>query len=497
LEQLVAEGPPSPERAIDITRQILDGLAFAHGRGVVHRDLKPANVFLQTISEKRDHVKLLDFGLAKFLETEDDEKSTTTLTKAGTIFGTPAYMAPEQCMGSPADERADVYCVGVMLFELITGRRPFIGTSRSELMKAHVVAPVPPLASIRPGIIVAPELEAVVQRALGKEPADRYPDAAVMLTAIERIPNPPVRLGNAPAGNGKSAALSTAATMADSPAAARPSGPGTAAMTTPAVPPAVRGASRPMTRPATPIGRRPSRIAAFFRTVFVLLLALGTVAGVLYFALNHAARVRAPEDVEPAGRTDGPGGSSATEDEVRDEGTASPDEAADDPDVAGDEGADENEGLEQLPAPSVRAAARDPWRRGVPRALSVYKRRVNAGAKLGRRNRRAIMSWSREHPADVRPHLLLARAYMNLNWRGDAIERYQRAYRMDSSSRGDRTMLRDLLNIVPHGGSGRAAANAIVEIYGAEARSEVQTRIARAPAGSASRAAYERLRSRL
>ncbi len=190
LEELVRADPMEPERALSLARQILVGLAFAHQKGIAHRDLKPANVFLTRMPDGTDHVKLLDFGLARVVqnETEDDEP---TLTKRGVVFGTPAYMSPEQASGSPVDERSDVYSAAVLIFELLAGRRPFLGETRAELLRAHLTAPVPRLASVRPELRVSPALHALLDVAMAKEPADRYRDARDMLAAFDQV-GPPV-----------------------------------------------------------------------------------------------------------------------------------------------------------------------------------------------------------------------------------------------------------------------------------------------------------------
>ena len=112
LADLLKEGPLPLWRALDIARQLLRGLAFAHGKGIVHRDLKPANVFLQELPDQADHVRLLDFGMVKFLEKADSGPMADTLTRVGVVFGTPAYMSPEQAKGGPADARTDVYAAG-------------------------------------------------------------------------------------------------------------------------------------------------------------------------------------------------------------------------------------------------------------------------------------------------------------------------------------------------------------------------------------------------
>jgi len=187
LFDLAAEGPLPPSRAIEIARQLLRGLAFAHARGIVHRDLKPGNIFLHEVSGLGETVKILDFGLAKFLE--GDPSSGAGLTRAGAIFGTPAYMAPEQASGQGADLRTDVYAAGVVLYELLAGRKPFVGTA-DEMIRQHLAAEVPPLVSLRPDLVPVPALEALLKRALEKDPARRFRDASEMLEALESIPAP-------------------------------------------------------------------------------------------------------------------------------------------------------------------------------------------------------------------------------------------------------------------------------------------------------------------
>ena len=197
LEKLLEDAPIEPSRAIDITHKILDGLAFAHDRKVVHRDLKPANVFLcrsdPEESIRGDKVKLLDFGLAKMLSIEDLSQDGT-LTRKGRIVGTPAYMAPEQITGVSLDVRADVYALGILLYEMLADRRPFLSERRSELLRAHLLEPVPPLSGARRGLVVHPQLEALVLKALAKDPNNRFADAREMLQALEALPPSPARM---------------------------------------------------------------------------------------------------------------------------------------------------------------------------------------------------------------------------------------------------------------------------------------------------------------
>lgn len=185
------EGPPSPAKALEIVRSIARGLAFAHTAGVLHRDLKPANVFLQELPDDPHHVKLLDFGLAKILADEEALEGEPTLTKAGTVIGTPAYMAPEQGAGQRVDARADVYSVGVLLFELLTGHPPFESDRRADLLRMHMVEPVPDPSALRPGLVLSDELDALLRKALAKGPGERYGDAAQLLEALDALPEAP------------------------------------------------------------------------------------------------------------------------------------------------------------------------------------------------------------------------------------------------------------------------------------------------------------------
>jgi serine/threonine-protein kinase len=212
LEDRITREPIDAERALDVTRQVLTGVAFAHARQIVHRDLKPANVFLLSSGSETMEAKVLDFGLAKFLSIEELSQEGT-LTRRGRVVGTPAYMAPEQITGVSLDLRADVYAVGIMLFELLADRRPFDSERRSKLLRAHLFEEVPKLASVRPGLVVDPALEAVVHRALAKDPADRYADAAELLQALEPFDGSAATLARAPRGRKRKRANSSSVVL--------------------------------------------------------------------------------------------------------------------------------------------------------------------------------------------------------------------------------------------------------------------------------------------
>lgn len=187
LEESLQDAPIAPERALTISRQLLEGLAFAHERQIVHRDLKPANVFLRMTPGGGEVVKILDFGLAKFLSI-DELSQDATLTRKGRIVGTPAYMAPEQITGVFLDVRADIYAAGIVLFEMFADRRPFDYERRSQLLRAHLFEEVPRLVDVRPGLEVHPALEKLIRKALEKDPGERYAQAGEMLEALAAVP---------------------------------------------------------------------------------------------------------------------------------------------------------------------------------------------------------------------------------------------------------------------------------------------------------------------
>lgn len=178
------EAPLDTPRAMKIARQVLDAVAFAHTQGIIHRDLKSPNILITKDESGLEHAWMLDFGLAKFFDKEKWSEEDT-LTAQGEIFGTPGYMSPEQASGVKVDARTDVYALGILLFELLTGRRPFVSKSRTELFKMHFLAPVPPLRDVHPGLEVPPHIESVIQKALAKKADDRFEDAAMMKAAFE------------------------------------------------------------------------------------------------------------------------------------------------------------------------------------------------------------------------------------------------------------------------------------------------------------------------
>ncbi len=163
------EAPLPPPRALMIAIQVAASLADAHAHGIIHRDLKPDNVMLQQRGKASDIVRVLDFGIAKL---RDDAHG---MTRAGDIMGTPQYIAPEQAKGDAIDGRTDVYALGCMLYEMLSGRLPFESDSVMALLAAHVSKPVIPISQRRPDLHIPPALDALVVAAMAKDPGLRPP----------------------------------------------------------------------------------------------------------------------------------------------------------------------------------------------------------------------------------------------------------------------------------------------------------------------------------
>ena len=183
LAERLRTGPLPVRKAIDFAVQIARGLAAAHDKGIVHRDLKPANVFVTAAG----HVKILDFGLARQAEAADagTAETRTVITDAGTVLGTAGYMAPEQVRAGPLDGRADLFSLGVVLYEMLSGRRAFHADTPAETMTAILREDPPDLTTIRADL--PPALERVVRHCLEKNPAERFQTARDVCFALETL----------------------------------------------------------------------------------------------------------------------------------------------------------------------------------------------------------------------------------------------------------------------------------------------------------------------
>ena len=156
-------------RAVPIALQCCAALGAAHAAGIVHRDMKPENVFLSIRGGEQDFVKIVDFGLAKMMDVDTRGDPSRKLTKTGTIFGSPQYMSPEQCKARRADHRADIYALGLVLYEMLTGRPCFDSPSFLECIDMHLNLMPPPLRERNPDTDAPPTLEAVIRRCLAKD----------------------------------------------------------------------------------------------------------------------------------------------------------------------------------------------------------------------------------------------------------------------------------------------------------------------------------------
>jgi predicted Ser/Thr protein kinase len=272
LKELIIERGPSPiPVAVNYARQILAALRFAHRNGVVHRDIKPHNVLV----DEDGRVKVTDFGIARAGASE--------MTEVGSIIGTAQYLSPEQARGAPVDDRSDLYSVGILLYELLTGQAPYNGDTPVEIAMKHLSAvPVPP-SEKRPE--VPPELDAVVRRALAKNPDDRYQSAEEMDADLNAI----------------SKGLEISDTTTDA-ATTVLAGAGLSAPTmiskapTRVAPPARQGAPVP---PASPPGYYDLENASVRRPIWpwLLALALAAAVGIAFFIVYRQLAESSPVPV--------------------------------------------------------------------------------------------------------------------------------------------------------------------------------------------------------
>jgi serine/threonine protein kinase len=505
------------DEALEISRGILRGLAFAHARGVLHRDLKPANVFLQRLPDDPHHVKLLDFGLAKIVEAEDDALDELTLTRQGTVLGTPAYMSPEQASGATVDSRTDIYSVGCILFELFAGRAPYLAATRPDLIRLHMLGAIPRVADVRPDAQALPELDALLTRALAKDPRQRFADGGDMLAALDALPRPvlsgvPGRppTGPTPRASSSSSSSEAATVHAKSSTGSGGTGPGGS------------------TPGEAPEGTPRRRSSVWLGLLFAVLgLGVAGLGGVLAWrsaetredpeldelealdevGLVAADRVSRPPAAgpSPAAPEAGAGREAVAAPEARSDGVPGPEQGeragveggAPGPDEAGVAGgaapdertaAPEGEGAaaagDRPPAKYLLAGA-------LPAQLKPYWARVKRGAPLSRTHHKNLRQYQQRFARDPRPSLLLGHDFYQRGWISDALTRYEHAYRFDSAARGDPRMLRNMVEMASMQGLGTRASALVVEIYGAEARSAVERAIAR----EGDRTRVERLRA--
>ena len=191
LRELIDAGPLHIERALHIARQIASALVSAHALGIVHRDLKPENVMLVEKAGDPDFVKVLDFGIAKVPVQEVSERGSIrpakVITRVGMIFGTPEYMAPEQALGQSVDARADLYALGIILFEMLCALRPFSANSPVGILGQQLQGPLPTFSKRAPHVNIPFDLEQLVLRLLSPAAGSRFQTAVELASAIDGV----------------------------------------------------------------------------------------------------------------------------------------------------------------------------------------------------------------------------------------------------------------------------------------------------------------------
>ena len=538
LADLIREGPLPLGRALNIIRQTLRGLAFAHSKGIVHRDLKPTNVFLQALPDHDDHVRLLDFGMVKFLEGPSS-RTLTDVTRPGAVVGTPAYLAPDQVKGGPADARTDVYAAGVLLFELLAGRRPFVADSAEGYIGAHLTQPVPSLAKVRRRVPRAAMFQVVIARAMTKNPTGRYVDAAAMLGALEEVAaklpfaalagaraeargKAPRRTRGAASTRGRywrhaillatlavgvagaEAYLQYGRTKPRATAALPPQPPPRPAIAPP--PPAPSPAPAAPVVTATPTATpTPTPTPGEQATAPTPNPAVAA----------EQAPPAAPAAAAPPPATSPPGPSAPAASAPATSPSAAPPPPQPSPEPAPPSPppaeAKAKAPVEapapvadrQQPAPRPQAEAkpsagtRDPWLEPVPHPLRPFRDRISHGVRMSQRALIPVYDFARQNPDDPRPWLLLGHAYAQVDWFSDSVERYRKAFQLDSTCRGDPQMLADLLKAAAHPVAGHNAARAIHDIYGAEALPALEKDLERRDGNPAVTARLTRLRDSL
>jgi serine/threonine-protein kinase len=385
-------------------------------------------------------------------------------------------MSPEQAKGGPADARTDVYAAGVLLFELLAGRRPFVDPTYEGIIIEHLTQPVPSLVKVRPGQAAAPLFQAVVEKAMAKKPSARFKDAAVMLAAVETA-------------------------MAKLP------------------PEATRRGRAEARRKPTPhaLNTRSAGSRLWRRAIMLVMVAAAIGAGGTYLLRDRAATVetaKRPAKAPPkSALPPKPSASASVSPSPAPKPTVAPapptsalpplpkPEPATAPAPQAHAPADDDGPAEQPEQPEKerqpRSAARNPWKAPVPRALRPIRQQLDRGAHMSQKALRPAYEFAHENPGDPRPWLLLGHAYAQVDWFSDAVERYVRAHRVDSTCRGDPQMLADLLKGAAHPTAGRAAARAIRDIYGAEAIPALEKEMKRRAGEREASARLTRLRESL
>jgi eukaryotic-like serine/threonine-protein kinase len=447
LSERLQEKALTPSEAVLIARQVLGALRHAHSLGIIHRDVKPGNIMLCEPTRTGAQVKLLDFGLAKNLDSHAGDPSAA-LTMVGAVFGTPGYLSPEQAAGVPVDARSDLYSLGVVLFEMVCCRKPFTSDDQLEVLQAHISTPPPKASTFRPDI--STELEDVIARALDKNRDTRFQSADDFIDALTNCPE-----AHFASISGRVSASGPAVSSA--PTAAPPAPP----------------AAPPPPEPAAPVAGAPVEATAPVRPDRQKLLLYGAVAGgglllivgAIVMALVLASWLRGVGGRHDRAR---PRGSVVTK--VK----APRATRAEVPPVAPREPAPAP--AEAEPAPEAKPAAVEGAEPPAPAAKpaeapSAELKSAEAALKAGRTA--AAIRYGRKAVArqrgDAKPHLVLGHAYYHKLWDSDAFDEYGHAIAADGSVRNDRTVQAHAIESLAKKRSYRRATRFIVDKLGAAA----------------------------
>lgn len=385
LAQGLEANQPTPQQAYEVFRQLLRGVAHAHASGLVHRDLKPSNVMVRFLDDGSIHVQVLDFGLARF--EEDDTRAGAQLTRAGTVLGTPGYMAPEQASGEGATPASDTYAAALILYEMLAGRRPFLERDPTALLRAHLIQTPPLLSEVAPTLAVPAELDAFLARGLAKSQRERFGTAGEMLAAFDRMPLASDRSSNPSAGMSQpppriDASLTTGKQVAQS----------------------LVAVSKRVPLPVWLAGAAGLVIAA---------------TGVTLLVAYSGDPPRAPLAAAPSAP------SSATP-------SAPPSASA--------------SATQRAPSAPTMEAARPAAPAGpLPRELASVVPVLDRGRRLPRRVEGQLLRYARDHADDARPLLLLGRSYGNGRALSDALGAYENAWERSPEVRRDPAMQAHLL----------------------------------------------------
>jgi serine/threonine-protein kinase len=509
LAQRLRAGRLSLEQVIAIARELLDALAFMHEAGVMHRDLKASNVFLQRV-HGGERVKVLDFGLAKNTATAGSS-GDSTLTRDGTVVGTPAYMSPEQATGDVVDARSDVYAVGVLLFQMLTGRLPFEGDAIDQV-RSHLVEPVPALERAAPTRTLNTALDKLIRRAMAKRREDRFENARAMLHELTNILQVGTRNSRQPTSARAQPLITRKQLARGVNAAVRTIGVLCIALVAAEL--ALFGLLLREPEDSAALQAFGARVLARIGTALTPPTAAETNAALSGSVLNEGVTPLAADD-KPA-RADAPtlanetattllpsagagtapvaGANAAGSGQLVAAGATSAAQAAPVTSAAqaapvtsaaqaaaGSDAAPATGQAGQAappppPKPHVVALGvpgpprpRNPWSRGVPPELRNIRKAVQSGAVGDDPTALALRAYSQAHPGDARGYLLLAQMYLNRNWRPDAVIQFSNALREDLSARGAPEVLEKLTGLVVLGKAHGEAGSLIVRAYGTEA----------------------------